>query len=409
MNTYFLLYSYVFVNCADTEALLLNTETGVCKVVDNANFIELFKKISLPTEHYMIGIPDKLENDPAFVNLLTELEADFFGESISTTEENKPIQFSPQVKINNNTPLAGDYLSSLDFSDEDFVTKSILDDIGSNIVENVLELSIYYSTLRQRDIRYPEGTCNQYMFPVISHKAEKIRSLDRVFELTYPRLLKVNFVVGDIDGRDMEYIKDCVRRYGLKGKAYLYITVEIYEKFASEVYTSFENVYVWHIGSSSVNGRLAANQKNYFLVENEEEMSGLENDPGMDEIYPLYNGSNMDFMKSYLSYLKEDLLNNGGMSEREIFMNTYINTNLYGELSVYPDGEVFSRKNSASLGNIQTDSLKKMLLKEYCGCRNWFLTRSRMPVCKDCIYNWVCPPVTSNELEMENWTFCKDA
>lgn len=404
-----MLYSYVFVNCTDTKALLLNTETGVGKVVENANFIELFKRISLPTEHYMIGIPDKLQNDPAFVNLLTELEADFFGESISTTEENKPIQFSPQVKINNNTPLEGDYLSTLDFSDEAFVTKSILDDIGNNIIENVLELSIYYSILRQKGASYPEATCNQYMFPVISDKTEKIRSLDRVFERTYPRLLKVNFVVGDMDCQDMEYIKDCVLRYSLKGKAYLYITEEVYENFPSDMYTFFENVYVWHIGNSSMKGRLAVNQKNYFLVENEEEISGLENNPGVDEIYPLYNGSNMDFMKSYLSYLKEDLLSNSGLSEREIFMNTYINTNFYGELSVYPDGEVFSRKNSASLGNIRTDSLKKMLLKEYCSCRNWFLTRNRMPVCKDCIYNWVCPPVTNNELEMENWTFCKDA
>lgn len=406
MNAYFLLYSYVFVNCSDREALLVHTEKGISKVTDNIHFVNLFRKIPLPTHYYMLRVPNELEADVSFMALLNELEAELFGEILYTTEENRPIQFSPQVKINNNTPLESEYLSSLNFDRSDFLAQAILDDIGTHILDNVLELSIYYSSLDRATSGAPETACDQYAFPVVRDGIKKIKELDRIFENEYAKLLKVNFIVGDLDEEDSAYLQECIRNYELRGKTYLYITAEKHPQLPSALTDLCEEVYVWHTGHASVGETRKENETNYFLAQNEEELLSVENEEAVDEVYPLYNGSNLDFMKTYLSYSREDVLKNE-ITEREIFMNKYINTNFYGELSVNPEGEVFSCKNNESLGNIQTDSLKKIVLNEYCKHRNWFLTRNRMPGCKDCVYNWVCPPVTGNELAMDHWTFCE--
>lgn len=408
MNAYFLFYSYVFVNCSVDEALLVHTEKGVSRVIDNIHLVDLLRKIQSPTPYYMICVPKELETDLSFMTLLDELETALFGEIIYTTEENKPVQFSPQVKINNNTPLESEYLSSLNFEHPDFVTQAVLDDMGAHILDNVLELSIYYSSLDGVTSGLPATACTQYAFPVVRDGIKKIKNLERVLENEYAKLLKVNFILGDLEEEDGNYLQECIRKYALTGKTYLYIAAETYPKLPSDLAALCEEVYVWHIGTASLSEKRKENQKNYFLVQNEKELSALENEEAVDEIYPLYNGSNMDFMKTYLSYAKEDMLTNE-ITEREIFMNKHINTNFYGELSIYPEGEVYSCKNNAPVGNLENHSLKKILLNEYCKNRNWFLTRNRMSKCKDCMYNWICPPVTGNELAMNHWTFCEES
>lgn len=406
MDTYFLFYSHIHINCSKQKALIFNSETRESIITHNMTFVKVFEEISLPTIYYMIHITDELYKDSVFKNLLQNLETLFYGETIHRLESNKPIQFSPHVVIKNNPPLETEYLSSFDFSNNDFITKAVLDDLGNDILTHVLEFSIYYSTLLNESCSFYNMTYNQYLFPVVSNTKIKMRELDSIFNYIYPRLCKINLIIGELDNDDIEYIKMCIQKNSLKGKIVLYIAGEICKNVTEDFSELFEIIYVWN-SRKEVSCKIFKNQSNLSLAENETDLQIFENSSHVDEVFPLYNGSNLDFVKKYLSFTQKEILENH-ICEREIFMNKYINSNFYGELSIYPNGDVLSRKNCAPLGNIKKLDMKRMVLSEFCNHRNWFLTRNRMLVCKDCILNWLCPPITYNELEIMNWTLCEN-
>lgn len=405
MSNYFLLYSYVHINCSRYEALIVNTESGKTIITQNVTFIKLFSKLKLPTIYYMIQITDELCNDIGFFNLLHVLEEEFCGEIISCIESNRPIQFSPQLKMSNNSPLDNDYLSSFDFINSDVVTQSMLDKLGHNILSNVLELSIYYNTLLTDKTLFNKIAHNQFLFPVIARQEMKLKNLNAIFDYSYPKLCKINIIVGKLDSADIEYLTACIQKYALSGKVTLYVTGEIYNDIDNDFITLFNRVYVWN-NRWIVCQKVAGNQINLFLAENDTDLQMFENNSDIDEIFPLYNGENLNFCRNYLSFNRTDILNEE-FSEREIFMNQYINTNFYGELSIFPDGNVYSCKNKISIGNIMEFNMKEILLSEFCNHRNWFITRNKISKCKDCVLNWICPPITHMELSMKAWQLCQ--
>ena len=131
---YFVFYSNVFVNSGDDQVLILNPETNDSIVINNPTFVYLCNKISYPTIHYMIEFSND-QVDEEFFSILEYLENKFYGEMFDT--KNKPIQFSPQIKINNNDPgLMLDFVNARDKND-------LLNEIGTDILDNVLEISTY--------------------------------------------------------------------------------------------------------------------------------------------------------------------------------------------------------------------------------------------------------------------------
>lgn len=88
------------------------------------------------------------------------------------------------------------------------------------------------------------------------------------------------------------------------------------------------------------------------------------------------------------------------------FSHKLINSNFFGRISILPNGELFTCKNKNSLGNINSDNLKDLLLKEMTEAQNWFLTRSKISPCINCKYNILCPPIGDFELYMNQFNFC---
>lgn len=393
---YFVFYSNVFVNSGDDQVLILNPETNDSIVINNPTFVYLCNKISYPTIHYMIEFSND-QVDEEFFSILEYLENKFYGEMFDT--KNKPIQFSPQIKINNNDPgLMLDFVNARDKND-------LLNEIGTDILDNVLEISLYYSTLTidngLKDI------CLQYLYPIQDENKCKFIAWDKLFNVNFRNLQKVKLVVGDFERIDIDYIQKLISAIDNSFiEIELYIDSRVYKNMPIEFLLMFSNIYVWYTSISqleNVNKRINT-QNNYFLVSDMNTLSKAESLMNIDEIYPLYN-ENEDFVREYLLFEKKELLKNE-ISERELLMNMYINSNFFGELSIYPNGNVFSCKNGEPLGNIYRDWVKDMLMKEFCQTRYWFMTRNNLSICRDCIFNTICPPITSNELYMNKWNFC---
>ena len=395
---YFVFYSNIHINASTTQALILNTETNDSVITNNLTFIRLYSKVSYPTIYYMldIGIED-IDSDEDFASLLRYLEDNFYGELFDT--ENRPIQFSPQVKINNNDPINISCISKAEDNE------NALNVIGTDILGNILENSIYYNTLTLPNC-YKDAYL-QYLYPIQNVKSIRFDNFDKLLFADYPNLSKVNFILGDFLIENIDYLQKNIQDLINKNiQVDLYVVDYVYNDIPDFFLRLFANIYVWYdsVCRLKKSTKRMASQKNYFLVYFTETLQELETLSNIDEIYPLYN-NNIDFVEDYLSFRKEELLSIG-ISGRNILMNQYLNSNFFGELSVYPNGDVFSCKNGESLGNISRDLLKNMLMKEFCQTRYWFMTRNNLSICRDCIFNTICPPITSNELYMNKWNFC---
>lgn len=395
---YFVFYSNIHINASITQALILNTETNDSVITNNLTFIRLYSKISYPTIYYMldIGIED-IDSDEDFASLLRYLEDNFYGELFDM--ENRPIQFSPQVKINNNDSIN---ISSISKADD---KENALNVIGTDILGNILEISIYYNTLTLPNC-YKDAYL-QYLYPIQNVESIRFDNFDKLLFADYPNLSKVNFILGDFLIENIDYlqknIQDLINR---NIEVNLYVVDYVYDDIPDLFLMLFANIYVWYdsVCRFKKSTKRMASQKNYFLVYSTETLQELETLSNIDEIYPLYY-NNIDFVEDYLSFRKEELLSIG-ISGRNILMNQYVNSNFFGELSIYPNGNVFSCKNGEPLGNIYRDLVKDMLMKEFCQTRYWFMTRNNLSICRDCIFNTICPPITSNELYMNKWNFC---
>lgn len=145
-----------------------------------------------------------------------------------------------------------------------------------------------------------------------------------------------------------------------------------------------------------------------FFVESMEDYERLQtlNLPLFYDIMPYFNGVNYLFFKDYVFLDEDDILMNK-YNFVDIHRNQMLNNLSFGELNVFPNGDVHSNPNLPVLGNIQDDSiydlLKKCLLDDD---SIWFLTRSKTE-CKDCIFVDMCPPIGNFEKIFGTNMLCK--
>lgn len=119
------------------------------------------------------------------------------------------------------------------------------------------------------------------------------------------------------------------------------------------------------------------------------------------EIHPFYTGDNASFFADNVFTELEDLRVHVP-DIREIFRNQKINANFFGNLYVLPDGRVKANMNAAPLGHAGDKSLLDLVYQELCENTAWRRVRNGAP-CRDCVYQYLCPPVSNYE-----WVWGRD-
>jgi len=121
--------------------------------------------------------------------------------------------------------------------------------------------------------------------------------------------------------------------------------------------------------------------------------------------YPVYNGYNMDFFREYIFVRKEDIEENRP-TLRQIYINTVLNSEYFGKINIFPDGSIFSSLNMSKLGNLKKNSLYDTVFKEMKEGKSWFKRRRFVMPCKQCNYEYLCPPITSYNIIAKKYDFC---
>lgn len=396
---FFIFYSFVYVNVSldSCEILVKNFENGFGVIVNNKLLSDKLGEISSDTIYYGFELTQDDYENQEIHSFLQLLEQNMCGELILNEQTKLPIQFPPTLKIESLT-----YFDEIltPYQNNDSVSLSILNDLGVNILYNVLELSIYYSTNTNPVLMKMHNAFSQYLYPIIDSNLQKLEGFDILFRYNYPKLLRINLVLGMVDSYDLEKISLILEDNNLSDKVILYTTEDVFQSLPCRFYEKFHKVKIWNCSHEE-----NLNVEYIYLDEDIRKLVDMEDNSKVSETYPLYVGSNKEECIKYLSYDKNDILENN-ISEDEMLINKYINPNFYGELSILPDGMVYSRKKTLPLGNIYKDDVKKMVLLEICKYRNWFMTRDKLNQCRNCVLNVLCPPITQLEIEMQYMTFC---
>ena len=122
-------------------------------------------------------------------------------------------------------------------------------------------------------------------------------------------------------------------------------------------------------------------------------------------LFPYYNGENLDFIVDELSYTIKDVMSIK-MTIKTLFENQNINSNIFGELFIFPNGDIYSNIFKKSIGNIAYSTIKRILYKELSESHNWFFVRQDVEPCQECVYNIFCNPITRIEQACMKYDFC---
>lgn len=120
-------------------------------------------------------------------------------------------------------------------------------------------------------------------------------------------------------------------------------------------------------------------------------------------IIPVYNGSNLSFFENNVYISKIDL-QSISLSKQEIFAHQVINSNLFGILTILPDGDIFSDTSKSSIGTIE-EIIYTIVSREILEGNSWLSIRNQEPCC-DCVYQYLCPPLSTYETAIGQYNLC---
>jgi pseudo-rSAM protein len=122
-------------------------------------------------------------------------------------------------------------------------------------------------------------------------------------------------------------------------------------------------------------------------------------------IQPFFTGQNLDFFLEHV-YLKEEDLFEGVKSIETVYSNQSFNRNHFGKLTILSNGDIYTNINFKSVGNIKSDSLKKIVYDEMKNGEAWKKVRSSTTPCSECVYEHLCPPISNYEYVIGKYNLC---
>lgn len=120
---------------------------------------------------------------------------------------------------------------------------------------------------------------------------------------------------------------------------------------------------------------------------------------------PLYTGENLGFFRENVFVSREDILASQP-DQRQVFSRISVNENDFGKFSVLPGGEVHANLIDPAIGHASTHNLADLVGLELKQGISWRRSRKGVSPCGGCLYQFLCPPISSYEIFMKRFNFC---
>lgn len=145
-----------------------------------------------------------------------------------------------------------------------------------------------------------------------------------------------------------------------------------------------------------ITSQIEYNEVEYYIIK-----YGISN----NVIIPFYDKNNRTFFEENVYLTEIDILSYEENKQRLIFSKQKINTNNFGTLYIFSNGDVKSNILCDIIGNIKNDSLQKIVKKELIENTSWRILRDKEP-CNNCVYQYLCPSPSNYECVIGNTNLC---
>ena len=122
------------------------------------------------------------------------------------------------------------------------------------------------------------------------------------------------------------------------------------------------------------------------------------------EWVPIFNGENLKFFEDNV-FLNEDDIMSAPVSMREIFCHQKLNTNYFGRLHFFADGEVKADVNKEAVGRFPEKNVLELIYEELTRNTAWRCVRGGVR-CSGCRFRYLCPSPGNYETVIGKENLC---
>ncbi len=403
---WFYLESYTFLFYSKNQYVIYNTlnSTYIDCSLYGKTINTVLSILHNTNKTYCVGIYEYQLRDSQFTEFIKKIRNTFSGDIIKNIRGIPPFISKPILRIlhHPNNPKTKEYNL-----------------LGENALFHLHEVTFYLEN-QGFDLNPMYKDCyKQFLYPTYTEKQKlsHAKYLEIIEQLSICQIDKINIIPATIEKKELfSYLLSLSRQYSIKTQIIL-----PYKKYNKEdlkqllinpqfsimimvhLPVDYEelNSYINLFNEYNITWSLIASNKNDVIFLSKNNLGKFTN---VDYI-PWYTGDNMDFFKEYIYNDFKDIIEQKN-TKQHIFRKQILNDNLFGKLTIFPTGEVYSNVNFPTIGNIQDQKLSEIVYSEIENYfKPWFFTRD-YGSCKNCVNKYLCPSISNYEIVANEYNMC---
>ena len=403
---WFYLESYTFLFYSKNQYVIYNTlnSTYIDCSLYGKTINTVLSILHNTNKTYCVGIYEYQLRDSQFTEFIKKIRNTFSGDIIKNIRGIPPFISKPILRIlhHPNNPKTKEYNL-----------------LGENALFHLHEVTFYLEN-QGFDLNPMYKDCyKQFLYPTYTEKQKlsHAKYLEIIEQLSICQIDKINIIPATIEKKELfSYLLSLSRQYCIKTQIIL-----PYKKYNKEdlkqllinpqfsimimvhLPVDYEelNSYINLFNEYNITWSLIASNKNDVIFLSKNNLGKFTN---VDYI-PWYTGDNMDFFKEYIYNDFKDIIEQKN-TKQHIFRKQILNDNLFGKLTIFPTGEVYSNVNFPTIGNIQDQKLSEIVYSEIENYfKPWFFTRDYVS-CKNCVNKYLCPSISNYEIVANEYNMC---
>ena len=403
---WFYLESYTFLFYSKNQYVIYNTlnSTYIDCSLYGKTINTVLSILHNTNKTYCVGIYEYQLRDSQFTEFIKKIRNTFSGDIIKNIRGIPPFISKPILRIlhHPNNPKTKEYNL-----------------LGENALFHLHEVTFYLEN-QGFDLNPMYKDCyKQFLYPTYTEKQKlsHAKYLEIIEQLSICQIDKINIIPATIEKKELfSYLLSLSRQYSIKTQIILpykkynkedlkqlltnpqfSIMIMVHLPVDYEELNSYINLFIEY----NITWSLIASNKNDVIFLSKNNLGKFTN---VDYI-PWYTGDNMDFFKEYIYNDFKDIIEQKN-TKQHIFRKQILNDNLFGKLTIFPTGEVYSNVNFPTIGNIQDQKLSEIVYSEIENYfKPWFFTRDYVS-CKNCVNKYLCPSISNYEIVANEYNMC---
>lgn len=403
---WFYLESYTFLFYSKNQYVIYNTlnSTYIDCSLYGKTINTVLSILHNTNKTYCVGIYEYQLRDSQFTEFIKKIRNIFSGDIIKNIRGIPPFISKPILRIlhHPNNPKTKEYNL-----------------LGENALFHLHEVTFYLEN-QGFDLNPMYKDCyKQFLYPTYTEKQKlsHAKYLEIIEQLSICQIDKINIIPATIEKKELfSYLLSLSRQYSIKTQIILpykkYNKEDLKQLLTNPQFSimimvhlpvDYEelNSYINLFNEYNITWSLIASNKNDVIFLSKNNLGKFTN---VDYI-PWYTGDNMDFFKEYIYNDFKDIIEQKN-TKQHIFRKQILNDNLFGKLTIFPTGEVYSNVNFPTIGNIQDQKLSEIVYSEIENYfKPWFFTRDYVS-CKNCVNKYLCPSISNYEIVANEYNMC---